>query len=309
MKESNFKFKGQEDLNIYVYKYEPINNEDIKGIVQISHGMSEEAGRYRVFAKELVDNGYVVYINDHRGHGKTADNIEKVGILSKQNGIEHIVEDLKELTTIIKDEHKDLPVFLFSHSMGSFAAQRYITKYSNLINGVVLSGTNGIHGIEVDLGLRVAKFMSKTKGRNEKAHLVDKLSFGNFNKKIKNSKTPFDWLSRDEEQVKLYIDNPYCGVLFSNGFFEDLFENFVYIRNKNNLETIDKNLPIFILAGDSDPVGKYGKGIVSLYNKYNSMGIEDVSYKLYEGGRHEMLNEINKEEVYSDVIKWLDSKN
>lgn len=307
MIKSNFTFKGEENLDIYVYKYSPIDKKDIKGIVQISHGMSEEASRYERFAKVLTENGYIVYINDHRGHGKTAKSIDKVGILSKQDGIGCIVKDLKRLTDIIKKENEDLPLFLFSHSMGSFAAQKYIIDHSKEIDGVILSGTNGLHGIEVDFGIVVAKIMCLIKGRDQKAYLIDKLAFGNFNRKFSPNKSDFDWLSRDDNEVEKYIENPFCGIIFSNGFFYDLFKSFKYIRKIENINKINKDLPIYIFAGDKDPVGKFGKGIINLYKKYEKVGIRNIQYKLYKDGRHEMLNEINRDNVMSDTIVWLDS--
>lgn len=309
MKISNFTFKGEEDTDIYVYKYEPIEKENINGIVQISHGMSEEAGRYKRFANYLTDNGYIVYINDHRGHGKSAENINRIGILAQKDGIHCIVKDLNKLTKIIKTENNGLPIFLFSHSMGSFAAQKYIIDYSEDIDGVILSGTNGLHGIEVDLGFLVAKVMSKIQGREKKAYLIDKLAFGGFNKKFKPNKSEFDWLSRDFKEVEKYIENEYCGVVFSNGYFYDLFKLFKEIRNINNLKKINSKLPIYIFAGGKDPVGKFGKGITKLYENYKKVGIENVEFKLYSGGRHEMLNEINKDEVINDTINWIKQNN
>lgn len=309
MKISNFTFKGEEDTDIYVYKYEPIEKENINGIVQISHGMSEEAGRYKRFANYLTDNGYIVYINDHRGHGKSAENINRIGILAQKDGIHCIVKDLNKLTKIIKTENNGLPIFLFSHSMGSFAAQKYIIDYSEDIDGVILSGTNGLHGIEVDLGFLVAKVMSKIQGREKKAYLIDKLAFGGFNKKFKPNKSEFDWLSRDFKEVEKYIENEYCGVVFSNGYFYDLFKLFKEIRNINNLKKINSKLPIYIFAGDKDPVCKFGKGITKLYENYKKVGIENVEFKLYSGGRHEMLNEINKDEVINDTINWIKQNN
>ncbi|MDU3336533.1 alpha/beta hydrolase [Paraclostridium bifermentans] len=309
MKISNFTFKGEEDTDIYVYKYEPIEKENINGIVQISHGMSEEAARYKRFANYLTDNGYIVYINDHRGHGKSAENINRIGILAEKDGIHCIVKDLNKLTKIIKTENNGLPIFLFSHSMGSFAAQKYIIDYSEDIDGVILSGTNGLHGIEVDLGFLVAKVMSKIQGREKKAYLIDKLAFGGFNKKFKPNKSEFDWLSRDFKEVEKYIENEYCGVVFSNGYFYDLFKLFKEIRNINNLKKINSKLPIYIFAGDKDPVGKFGKGITKLYENYKKVGIENVEFKLYSGGRHEMLNEINKDEVINDTINWIKQNN
>ncbi|WP_148550349.1 alpha/beta hydrolase [Paraclostridium bifermentans] len=309
MKISNFTFKGEEDTDIYVYKYEPIEKENINGIVQISHGMSEEGGRYKKFANYLTNNGYIVYINDHRGHGKSAENINRIGILAEKDGIHCIVKDLNKLTKIIKTENNGLPIFLFSHSMGSFAAQKYIIDFSEDIDGVILSGTNGLHGIEVDLGFLVAKVMSKIQGREKKAYLIDKLAFGGFNKKFKPNKSEFDWLSRDFKEVEKYIENEYCGVVFSNGYFYDLFKLFKEIRNINNLKKINSKLPIYIFAGDKDPVGKFGKGVTKLYENYKKVGIENVEFKLYSGGRHEMLNEINKDEVINDTINWIKQNN
>lgn len=305
---NSFTFKGEEDLEIYVYKYEPEVKENIKGIIQISHGMSEEASRYKEFAEFLNNNGYIVYINDHRGHGKSAKTISSIGKLAKKDGLNCIVKDLYTLTNIIKEENDNLPIFLFSHSMGSFAAQKYIMNYGSEIDGVILSGTNGIHGIEVDLGLFVAKILTKVKGRDETAHFIDKLAFGGFNKKFKPNRTEFDWLSRDDEEVDKYINNEQCGVIFSNGYFYDLFTLFKDIRNKDNINKINKQLPVYIFAGDKDPVGKFGKGIVKLYENYKKAGIKDCTFKLYKGGRHEMLNETNKDEVMKDTLKWIDDR-
>ena len=309
MKTTNFTFKGEEDDKIYVYKYEPLEKRRINGIVQISHGMAEEASRYKEFANFLTSNGYVVYINDHRGHGKSAKGIENVGILAKRDGIHLIVKDLNKLTSIIKKEHKDIPIFLFSHSMGSFAAQKYIIDYSEDIDGVILSGTNGSHGFEVDLGFLLSKIIIKIKGRDKKGYFIDKIVFGGFNKKFKPNKTKFDWLNRDYNEIQKYIDNKYCGITFSNGYFYDLFKLLKEIRNLKNIEKIDKKLPVYIFAGDKDPAGKFGKGILKLHKNYKKVGIENVKYKLYKDGRHEMLNEINKVEVMNDVLKWIKDNN
>lgn len=305
MIKSNFTYKGEEDIEVYVYKYEPKDEDCIKGIIQISHGMSEEASRYERFAKKLTENGYVVYANDHRGHGKTAKDIEKLGVLANNDSIGCVVKDLKTLTDIIKSQHMNLPIFLFGHSMGSFAAQRYIIQHSKEIDGVILSGSNGAHGIEVDAGVVVSKIMCKMQGRDEKAHLIDKLAFRGFNNKF-NKKTNFDWLTSDEKEVIKYIENPYCGEVFSNGFFNDLFMNFKYIRKSDNISKVNKDLPIYIISGDKDPVGKFGKGVVKLYKIYKSNGIKNIQYKLYKDKRHELLNEINKEEVIEDITKWLE---
>lgn len=305
----NISFIGEENLEIQGYKWHPENTQNIRGVVQISHGMSEGAHRYERVAKYLTDRGYIVYAHDHRGHGRTAKNTDNLGVLGKKDGFKHLVTDLHTLTKIIKKENKNLPVFVLSHSMGSFVAQEYIMHYGDELNGVILSGTNGKQGLILDIGLWIAKQEVKKKGRNAKSYTMDKLIFGNYNKQFKPNRTPFDWLTRDEKEVDRYIEDPYCGEVFTAGFFEDFLSGLKYIGKKENKKSIPKNLPIYIFAGDKDPVGRNGKGIYDLVKDYEEVGLQRVTYKLYPEGRHEMLNEINREEVMHDVVRWLESVN
>ena len=308
MKCSEFHFRGKEDLDIHVYKWE---NENIKpkGVVQIAHGMAETAIRYEYFAKHLTENGYIVYINDHRGHGKTAEIIDNVGYLADKDGFTCLVEDMNILTNIIKDENDDLPVYLFGHSMGSFASQRYIMEYGNNINGVILSGSNGKQGFILNVAEKLISYEIKKNGRKYKSKRLDNLIFGGNNKKFKPSKTDFDWLSRDEKEVDKYIKDPFCGVLFTCGFFYDFIKGLKEIEDSDNLKKVPLDLPIYIISGDEDPVGKNGKGVLRLRDRYINLGVKDVSCKLYEGGRHEMLNEINKDEVIENIILWINERN
>ncbi|GAA0739545.1 lysophospholipase [Clostridium oceanicum] len=299
-----FTFQGQENKNIYVYKWD--TDKDVKGIVQIAHGMAETAARYERFAKYLNKNGYIVYANDHRGHGKSVNNIKELGYLGENNGFASMVEDMNTLNNIIKEkEHNKLPIYLFGHSMGSFLSQKYIEVYGEDLKGVILSGTNGKQGSIINLGILVAKLEMKIKGRKHKSKMLDNLSFGGYNKTFKPNRTNFDWLSRDEKEVDKYVDNKYCGTVFTSSYFYDFLKGLKSIWREENINKINKTLPIFILAGDKDPVGDSGKGIINLYNLYKNIGIEDVEYKLYKGGRHEMLNEINRDEVFEDINKWL----
>ena len=309
MKTYEFYFKGKNKLDIHVYKWEPEDGRKIKGIIQIAHGMAETASRYERFAKFLTGKGYVVYANDHRGHGKTAGEVSNLGYLGDKDGFRYLVEDMYLLTQKIKEEYKELPLFLFSHSMGSFAAQEYIMHYGEELKGAILSGTNGKQGILLDLGLLVAKRQAKKHNRREQSPLLDKLIFGSYNKQFKPNRTPFDWLSRDEKEVDKYIANPFCGTVFTVGFFNDFLSELKYIEAKENINKVPKDLPIYIFAGDKDPVGRNGKGILTLYNTYKQAGIKNVSYKLYPGGRHEMLNEINRDEVMRDTLAWIEKWN
>ncbi len=215
---------------------------------------------------------------------------------------------MNTLTNIIKEEYEDLPVFLFGHSMGSFASQRYIMEYGENLDGLVLSGSNGKHGIKLKAAELIASMEIKKHGRRYRSKKLDSLIFGGHNRNFKPAKTEFDWLSRDEKEVQKYIDDPFCGVLFTCGFFYDFIKGLQEIEDKDNLKKVPKNLPIYIISGDKDPVGENGKGVIRLRERYESLGVKDLNCKLYKDGRHEMLNEINKEEVINDVISWLESK-
>lgn len=302
-----FIFTDSEGVNISCYKWVPFNTE-VKGIVQIAHGMTETAVRYDEFAKKVCDSGYIVYAHDHRGHGATAISKESLGYIADKDGFNWMVKDIKELTDIIKNDNPDKPLILFGHSMGSFLSQRYAEIYGNEIDALILSGTNGKPKIYTKLGITVAKIEMQIRGRKAKSNLMDKLSFGDFNSKFKPTRTPFDWLCSVEEEVDKYRENEHCGFICTTSFYYDLVKGLWKIHEYENLEKIPKELPIYIFAGDRDPVGYEGKGIINLYETYKKLNIKDLEYKLYKGGRHEMLNEHNKNIVMDDIIKWINKK-
>lgn len=302
---ANFSFKSEDGTDIFVYKWTPDGNLETRGLVQIAHGMAETAARYEKFAEFLTENGYVVYANDHRGHGKTAGSVENLGYLADADGFNWLVRDLHQLSGLMKREHPGLPLFLFGHSMGSFLAQRYIMLYNQELKGAILSGSNGRQGIILNVGAFLAKREMKKNGRKAKSERLNKLSFGQFNAAFKPNRTEFDWLSRDAGEVDKYIDDPFCGTVFTSGFFYDFFNGLKEIERKANLRLIPKDLPLLILSGAKDPVGKNGKGVVRLFHTYQKYGMEDVTYKLYPGARHELLNETNRQEVMQDIVAWL----
>jgi alpha-beta hydrolase superfamily lysophospholipase len=306
MKVENFKFKYRNDLEIFAYKWLPDMNVQVKGIVQIAHGMAETAARYQGFANCLTEDGFVVYANDHKGHGKTAGEVKRLGDLG-EDGFNSMVEDMEELNRIIKAENPNLPIFLFGHSMGSFLTQRYISLYGGGLMGAILSGSSGKQGIIIDVGILIAKMEMKKIGRGSKSNKLNKLTFGSYNNSFKPNRTAFDWLSRDNEEVDKYINDPFCGTVFTAGFFYDFLGGLKNIADKRVIREVPKDLPIYIFSGDKDPVGKNGKGVLTLVKAYRKHGIKDLIFKLYKDGRHEMLNEINKEEVIDDVIKWLNA--
>jgi alpha-beta hydrolase superfamily lysophospholipase len=304
MIEKNFSFKDGDGVEIFVYKWEPEAESNIRGVVQISHGMAEHAARYARFAERLTAAGYIVYANDHRGHGKTAGKIENVGYCG-EDGFNWMVKDMKELTSIIKVENPGLPVYLFGHSMGSMLSQKYIALYGSELKGVILSGTSGKQGFILNLGIFMAKRQIVKIGVKTPSETMNKMTFASYNKEFMPTRTPFDWLSRDEKEVDKYINDQLCGGVFSAGFFYDFLRGLKEMHRAEIMEKIPKSLPVYFISGEKDPVGKNCKTIAGLIREYKKLGIKDVSHKFYKDGRHEMLNEINRDEVMDDVISWI----
>ena len=303
MKLSEFKLKATNNFEIHVYEWLP--ETEIKGILQIAHGMAEQASRYTYLAKFLTSKGYAVYANDHRGHGKTAGSVEKLGLLAEKDGYNLVMEDMQHLNSEIKTRNPGKAVFLIGHSMGSFFSRYYISKYASNIKGVMLSGTAGDPGLLGTIGGFINDIVILFNGKKKQSPLMTKLSFGEFNKQFKPNRTEFDWLSTDNEQVDKYINDPYCGTIFTNGFFKDILKLVSIVNSKENINKIDKNLPVYFFSGEKDPVGDNGKGVTEIYNKFTDAGIKNVSIKLYKDKRHEMLNETNKEEVCIDILNFM----
>lgn len=219
MKSETFNFKTDDGKNISAYKWLPADKNNVRGVVQIAHGMAEHASRYENFAGILVKSGYVVYANDHRGHGKTAGSLENIGYFAPNNGWDLVVGDMYKLNSIITNNHPGLPIYLLGNSMGSLLSRSYIIRYGDKLSGVVLIGTSGDPGPLKYIGLLVAKFEMKIKGKKAKSPMLDNLSFGNYNKAFAPNRTIFDWLSRDTSNVDKYVSDPFCGDIFSAGFF------------------------------------------------------------------------------------------
>lgn len=303
MKRTEFTFKTNDNKDIFVYKWSP--STDPVGLIQIAHGMAEHAERYHHFAEYLTEKGFVVYANDHRGHKKTAGSLEKLGFFAHNNGWHIVADDLKQLSDIIAKENPKLPIFLLGHSMGSLLIRTYITKYNKNLKGVILSATSGESGFIVKAGKIAAKILASVKGKEVPCKLLDNMSFGKFNQSFKPNRTSFDWLSRDQEQVDKYVNDPYCGTVFTTQFFHDMVSGVDYNNQPENIAKISKDLPIYFISGSLDPVGGNGRGVKKVYNDYKNAGIKDIEIKLYPEARHEILNETNKLEVYNDITNWI----
>lgn len=278
-----------------------------KAIVQIAHGMAEHAARYERFAGALTAAGYVVYANDHRGHGATGPLGPDHGYFADDRGFHTVVDDLHTITEAARAAHPGLPVFLFGHSMGSFLARAYAAEHGSQLSGLVLSGTAGDQGLLGQVGLNLARVQSKVRGRRHTSGLLDMLSFGQYGKDFKPARTKFDWLSRDPDEVDKYVADPLCGNVFTAGFYVDLINGLNHIHSASTTAKVPKSLPVHLIAGTMDPVGAKSKGVEQVAGQYRKAGLESVTTHYYDGARHELLNETNRDEVTADVIAWLDA--
>ena len=301
-------YKTIDDETIFYYKWASNKNIPLKGIVQISHGVGEHAGRYQSIAKILQNEGYEVYANDHRIHGKSAKSDAFLGYYDGDDYFFDVVNDMRQLTEIIKKEHPNKKIILFGHSMGSLLSREYATKYGDDLEALILSGTASFMKGLGSFGLLSAKFLSKLNGKHRSNELLKNLFFTQFNKKFKPNRTKVDWISSDENQVDLFEADPLRIEDFSLSVFRDLLKGSKRVNQVSTFEKTPKSLPVFIFSGDEDPVGEMGKGVKKVAKRYENAGIKDLTLKLYKGGRHEMLNEINKKEVEQGVINWLNER-
>jgi alpha-beta hydrolase superfamily lysophospholipase len=267
--------------------------------------MCEYIDRYDNFAKFLADNGYVVCGHSHIGHGKSVNSKENYGYFACKDGYKFLIEDLYQMTQIVKKRFPKIPCYLIGHSMGSFIARCYAAKYGNKIRGLLLSGTCGPR-IMVDTGLQIADIVIKRKGEKYRSRFINKVAIDIFNTNFKPCKTRLDWTSRDERIVSQHCKDKLSSFIFTASGFKDLFYLVKYCNDIRWISRIPTDLPIYIFSGDKDPVGENGEGVYRVYNMLKLAGIRDVTLKIYKDGRHEMLNEKNKEEVFNDVLDWLE---
>lgn len=279
-----------------------------RAIVQIIHGIAEYIDRYDEFMSFLADNGIIAVGTDHLGHGKSIESEEQTGFFAYDNGWDYAVRDEEVLRLAMHENYPELPIIVFGHSMGSFMARTLLIRYPDAFNAAIISGTGNQGAALVNGALFMGNLVTGLKGAHHYSKFLNNLAFGSYNKIYDNPKTEYDWLSRDEANVQKYIDDPLCGFIPSCSLFRDMMTGVKFITNKKNLTAMNKDMPVYFMSGDMDPVGECGKGVQKAYNNFLEAGMKDVSIKLYPGGRHEMLNEINKDEVYTDILAWLGSK-
>lgn len=286
--------------DIFVQSIAPDNKNSIKGIIVIVHGMAEHSDRYIDIAKYIASEGFAVFMHDHAGHGKSVECDEDLGYFGKKDGNEKVVDDVLNVTQLAKEQYPGLPVILWGHSMGSFIARRFIAKYPEGSEAAVICGTSGANPA-AGAGILAAKLIGSVTGFRHRSNLLDKMAFGTYNKKFDGS-TGFEWLSENAANVAEYVKDEKCGYKFTTGGFKDLFSLLASVSGKDWYEAVPSHYPVYLIAGDMDPVGNYGKGVTEVYDKLRESGHADVSIKLYKGLRHEIHNEVCREKVLDDII-------
>lgn len=279
-----------------------------RAVIQLAHGIAEHVERYDNFAAYLAEHGFLVVANDHLGHGMSAGDAAALGFFSPVRGWDMVLSDMHTLYTRTHGDFPALPYILLGHSMGSFLARSYLCKYPGGLSGAILSGTGQQPGPLLTAGLAAGRLEIRRHSPQYRSKLLNTLAFGSYNRRCKPRRTEYDWLSRDEAVVDAYIADPLCGFTASAGLLTDMLGGIRYVQDSENLRKMDKALPVFFFAGDADPVGDYGKGVRRAYASFLAAGMQDVTLKLYPGCRHECLNELNKAEVYADVLAWLELK-
>lgn len=275
-------------------------------VVHILHGLAEHGARYRRLAEAFTAEGWVVYIPDHRGHGQTATSEEDLGFFAPLDGWGMVVRDFRAFVEMEGGEHPELPLAAVSHSMGSLILQDYLARFEGAgLTAAVLSGTSGPPPLTAQLGRLIARFERWRLGPRGRSALIDQLAFGAYNKPFEPARTAFDWLSSDPAEVDLYVEDPLCGFRATNQLWVDLLDGVAPLAGPKCLERWRKDLPVYLFSGDQDPVGLKGEGIRTLEKRYRQAGVTDVTMKLYPQGRHEMLNESNRDEVTRDLLDWM----
>jgi alpha-beta hydrolase superfamily lysophospholipase len=299
---SSFTLSSDDEKAIHVRSWLPSG--EPTAVVQIAHGMAEHGARYAALAEAIVGRGWAAYANDHRGHGQSIPDGEPPGDMG-EDGFSRAAADLFRLKERICELHPRVPLVFLGHSMGSFLGQRLVADHGEGFSAIVLSSSNGKPPPIAKLGRLVARAERLRLGPLGRSKVLDALSFGDFNRKFRPNRTEFDWLSRDEVEVDKYVADPLCGFSVTTQSWVSLLDSLEGLTAIETLERIPKDVPIYLFSGDHDPVGDMGRGVRRLADAYRESGVRSVDLRLYRGGRHEMLHELNRAEVIEELLAWL----
>lgn len=293
--------KGQ----LHGCRWEPEGNP--RAIVQILHGIADFAARYDEFASYLTQRGFLVVAEDHMGHGESVKGGSIQGYF--HGGWDAAVEDSCNLMRSTREAFPGVPFVLFGHSMGSFMARTILCRYPDSgIDAAVICGTAWSPAAMFPAVIALCEGICRRCGETMPSEKLQNMMFGSYNRKIEHPRTQFDWISRDKEMVDAYVAHPMCGFTATAGLMRDMAKGMYYIHRKENLNRMNRDLPVFFVAGGDDPVGGYGEGVRTAARKFREFGMKDVSQRIYPLCRHEILNEINRQEIFEDIGQWIESK-
>lgn len=308
MKKEVFTFPSIDGkTNIHAVKWLP-DSGNYKAILQITHGMIEYIERYEPFAEFMTDNGYMVVGHDHLGHGESVTTKDDWGFFADVDSpSDYLVEDMHGLRSLVQKDNPGVPYFMFGHSMGSYLLRKYLSVHNDNLRGAIICGTGYSAENTTKMGITATKLMKKLKGSHGRSRLLRDLTYDKYYKKFDMfGKDPSNsWLTRDEAIVKKYYADPKCTFLFTVNGYAGLTEAVLYACRQENVDKIPNRLPIFIVSGADDPVGGCSEGVMKVVEMFKTSGKEDLTYKLYDGCRHEILNEIGKEQIYADLLAWM----
>ena len=274
-------------------------------VLQIAHGMVEFIDRYNAFAEYLAGEGIAVVGNDHLGHGLSVASEEDYGFFAEKNGNACVLADLRALHERTAEKYPNVPYFFLGHSMGSFLARQYIQRYSGDLAGAIIMGTGSQPGLVLALGKKMCASRAKKFGWHYRDEKINNLALGSNNKRFEPARTRADWLTRDEAVVDSYVSNPRNSFIFTVNGFHEMFTSIQEAQRGSGIAKIRKDLPIYVVSGAEDPVGGFGKGVKKVYDAFVAAGLRKVEMKLFPDDRHEILNELNREAVYEDLLAWM----
>lgn len=280
----------------------------VRGVVQLVHGVAEHIGRYDAFAQFLNEHGFAAAGDDHLGHGLTAKDESELGWFAENDGWELLVRDEKQLRDRMRERFPDVPLILLGHSMGSFIARTYIGYYPEDFDLCILSGTGHTPGAVCRFGRMAARREIRRHGGKYHSETLQKMAFGNYLRGIDDPIGPNDWICRDEAVIRAYEDDPLCGFTGTAELMYEMMLGLEKIGNNSHIMKMNRDMPVLFISGDADPVGDWGKGVRTVFDRFKSIGMKDVVIKLYPDARHEVLNELNKEEVWNDILTWVEKK-
>lgn len=304
MKKEEFYYDSRDGINkIHAVCWIP--DGEIIGILQLVHGMAEYIERYDEFATFMAEKGILVVGNDHLGHGKSIKNADDKGFFCENDPVTVVVRDMHRLKKLTQEKYPGKKYMFLGHSLGSLLLRNYIFKYGKGIDGAIVMGTASHSAVELKSGILLLKIMMLIKGSHYRSTFADKLVAGNSNKSIANPRTEFDWLCKDTDKVDQYVADENCGFLFTLNGEYTVAESVNRLNNKKELNKMPKDLPVLFVSGSEDPVGNFGKGVNRAYKQFIDAGMKKTSIKLYEGLRHEPLNEVSRQEVFSDMYDFV----